>query len=280
MTSAADPRLSRFEPLGRVLYFDDFDDGLHGWMELIGNYEGSLDTMLPPYRDLRPPMLSSATMWDTGTHGSVDGTYSMKLATRARTGHQAVAVKRFTWRKKGRVQVEAYVACKPEASDLLLGDLDVRGFGLLFDLQNDDARFMPHLRYLNAEGGEARRRWQYRTSAPPRQQTGTTGKIASTYHLHPDGWIDLPNGKQGLCYNELPTKLNWHYLRLEADLTTGRYTTFQCNDRTYDLSALGLIRNAPEVTLPCMLNVAFFVEAGSDKRSFLYVDSVVVSTDV
>jgi hypothetical protein len=274
------PRLSRFEPLPRILFFDDFDDGLHGWIELIGNYEGALDSMLPPYRDLRPPMLSSATMWDTGTHGSLDGTYAMKLATRARAGHQAVAVKRMTWRRSGRVQLEAYVACKPEASEMLLGDADVRGCCLLLDLQNEDARFMPHVRYHNAEAGVARRRWQYRTSTPPRRQIGTSGKTASTYHLHPDGWIDLPGGEQGLCYNELPTTLNWHYLRLAADLATGNYRHFQCNDRTYDVSSLGLIRTPPEVTLPCMLNCAFFVEAGSDKRAFLYVDSVLVSTDV
>ncbi|MBI3972656.1 MAG: hypothetical protein HY332_15370 [Chloroflexi bacterium] len=277
---AHDHRLSRFDPLARVLFFDDFDDGLHGWMELIGNYEGSLDSMLPPYRDLRPPMLSSATMWDTGTHGSVDGVYSMKLATRPRAGHQAVAVKRFTWRELGTVRLEAYVACKPEASELQLGDLDVQAFGLLFDLQNAEARFMPHLRYLNALDGRPRRVWQYRTSTPPRQQIGTSGQTGSTYHLSPEGWLDLPGGEQGLCYNELPTKLNWHYLRLDADLRAGTYTAFRCNDRTYDLSELGLIRTPPEPTLPCLLNCAFFVEAGRDQRAFLYVDSVLVSTDV
>jgi hypothetical protein len=275
----ADPRLSRFDPLSRVIFFDDFDHGLNGWTELIGNYEGSLESMLPPYRDLRPPMLSSATMWDTGTGGSLDGTYSLKLATRATPGHQAVAVKRLTWRRLGRVQMEAYLACKPEASELQLGDLDVRGFGFLFDLQNDAMRFMPHVRYLNAAEGAPRRRWQYRTSAPPRQQIGGSGKTASTYHLHPDGWIDLPDGEQSLCYNELPTKLNWHYLRLTADLASGRYLEMQCNDRTFDLSSLGLIQGPPEPTLPCMLNLAFFVEAGGPKRAFLYLDSVLVSTD-
>jgi hypothetical protein len=274
------PRLSRFDPLGRILYFDDFDDGHHGWMELIGNYEDSLDTMLPEYRDHRPPMLSSATMWDTGSHGSLDGTYSLKVATRARAGHQAVTVKRTTWRELGRVQLEAYVACKPEASELRLGNLDVRGFGLLLDLQNPQARFMPHLRYLNASDGKPRGVWQYKTSTPPRVQTGVTGQISSVYHLDPAGWIDLPDGAQPLCYNELPTKLNWHYLRLLVDLKAGQALEFQCNDRRYDLSPLGLIRAAPIVTLPCMLNAAFFVEAGAGKRAFLFIDSVLVSTDV
>jgi hypothetical protein len=53
----------------------------------------------------------------------------------------------------------------------------------------------------------------------------------------------------------------------------------QCNDRTFDLSSLGLIQGPPEPTLPCMLNLAFFVEAGGPKRAFLYLDSVLVSTD-
>ena len=65
----SDPFLSKFDPLARILFADDFDTGMCGWSELIGNYEGSLDTILPPFRDLRPPMLSSATMWDTGTAG-------------------------------------------------------------------------------------------------------------------------------------------------------------------------------------------------------------------
>jgi len=225
-------------------------------------------------------MLSSVTMWDTGTAGSLDGTYALKVATRPRAGHQAVAVKRLTWRQLGCVQVEAYVACKPEASELQLGDSDVGGFGLLLDLQNQQARAMPHLRYHNAEDGQPRRRWQYKAEAPNRVHIGQSGKTGSIYHLHPDGWIDLPGPEQILCYNELPTKLNWHYLRLLVDLSTIQYLEFQCNDRTYDLSALPLIRTLPEPTLPCMLNLALFVEAGTDKRAFFYVDSILLSTDV
>ena len=37
----ADPRLSRFDPLDRIIFYDDFDDGIRGWSELIGNYEHS-----------------------------------------------------------------------------------------------------------------------------------------------------------------------------------------------------------------------------------------------
>ena len=63
----ANPQMSRFDPLSRILFHDDFDRGLQGWVELIGNYERSLDSMLPGFSDLRPPMLSNLTMWDTGT---------------------------------------------------------------------------------------------------------------------------------------------------------------------------------------------------------------------
>ena len=42
----ADPRLSRFNPLPRILALDEFNTGTHGWVELLGNYDGrsNLDT--------------------------------------------------------------------------------------------------------------------------------------------------------------------------------------------------------------------------------------------
>ena len=62
------PYLSRFDPLERILFYDDFNKGMQGWTGLVGNYEESLDSMLPEYRDIRPPMLSNLSMWDSGTH--------------------------------------------------------------------------------------------------------------------------------------------------------------------------------------------------------------------
>ena len=97
----ADPGLSRFDPLPRIIYHDDFNRGLRGWVELIGNYEDSLDSMLPQFADMRPPMLSSGTHWDTGTHGAMQGTYALKLATRPRAGDISVSIKRVTWRHRG-----------------------------------------------------------------------------------------------------------------------------------------------------------------------------------
>ncbi len=113
LACAGDPRLSRFDPLERIFFYDDFDEGIRGWSELIGNYEHSLDSMLPEYSDMRPPMLSNLTMWDTGTAGSMEGTYALKLASRARTGSLATSIKRQTFRKRGQIQLECYFSRKP-----------------------------------------------------------------------------------------------------------------------------------------------------------------------
>lgn len=44
-----------FEPLPQILFADDFDRGLQGWTLLTGNYESTLDSILPEQRDFRPP---------------------------------------------------------------------------------------------------------------------------------------------------------------------------------------------------------------------------------
>lgn len=288
----ADPTLSRFDPLERILFLDDFDDGMHGWSTLIGNYEGSLDTMLPGYWDLRPPMLSNLTMWDTGTAGSMQGTYALKLATRAKAGHMAVAVKRQTWRVRGPLRLECYVTYKPEATDLQLGELDVRAFGLLFDLQDEEVRWMPHLRFLNALDGkpvggghtdQSTRTtpagvWQFKTETERIAGIGGSGKTVSHWHLSPNRWRDVPNGRQALCYNEIATKMNWIYLRVDLDLARRSFAGFQVNDRVYTSHELGSIEFAAMPNLDRMLNVAFFVQTDVDKRAFLYLDSVLVST--
>jgi hypothetical protein len=276
------PDLSRFDPLPRVLFFDDFDRGLQGWTGLIGNYENSLNSMLPPYRDLRPPQLSNITVWDTGTDGSLNGTYAMKLATRARTGSFSVGIKRATFRKAGPVRLEAYFTFKPEASELKLSETDVRAIGVLFDLQDSDRkaqpyRVMPHLRYLNAVNGEAVGQWQYKEQLETLHEIGGSGKTKSHFHLAAEGWRDLPGGEQKLCYNEIATKQNWHYLRLDFDLAEMAFLGFQCNDRTFDMAAIEPMRMPAMANLWCMLNTVFFVETDLDKRAFLYLDSVVLS---
>lgn len=277
--SDPNPKLSRFSPLSRVITFDDFDTGLNGWTNLIGNYEGSLDSMLPEYRDLRGPMLSNGSMWDTGSAGSWDGTYAMKLATRPQAGGLAVAVKRLTWRELGRIQLEAYVTFKPEATEMALSELDVRAFGFVFDLQDGKDRVMPHLRYLNAVNGEQVARWQFKSRRESLEDIGGSGKTKSHFHLAGDGWENLPGDPQLLCYNEIATKQNWHYMRLTFDLSDMSYAAFQFNDRVYDISGMAPMVMPAMANLWCMLNLVFFVETDIDKRAFLSVDSVLLSGD-
>ena len=114
----ADPALSRFDPLDRILVHDDFNTGTHGWIELLGNYDGhgNLDTVDDHMRDFRPPQLSSCNFFDVGTHGGMTGTYSLKLATRKLAGHTATGIRRLTMSGRGLVQIEAYLAWKVEAN--------------------------------------------------------------------------------------------------------------------------------------------------------------------
>jgi len=269
--------LSRFDPLPRVIHYDDFDHGLQGWSELIGNYEDDLGKMLPEFADLRPPMLSSGTMWDTGTAGSMAGTYSLKIATRPRAEHIAVGIKRATWRHRGPIRLEAYFTFKPEATELCLSETDVRAVGVLFDIQDIEKRWMPHLRYLNALNGEQVAKWQFKRKREPLWQIGGTGKTRSHFHLAPTGWEDVPNGHQILCYNEIATKYNWHYLRVDVDLATRQITKLQCNDRVHDVTGVEPMVIPAMANLWCMLNVAFWAETDKDKRAFLYLDSVLLS---
>lgn len=281
----AHPDLSRFNPLRRIISFNDFDQSLHGWTGLIGNYEDSLDSLLPAYRDLRPPMLSNLSMWDTGTAGSMNGTYALKLATRPQAGAMAVAVKRLTFRRLGPIRLEAYFSFKPEATELRLSESDVRAVGVLFDLQDVDRpagapqRVMPHIRYLNALDDAFVGRWQYKKERVTLHNIGGSGKTQSHFHLAPEGWLDLPDGDQLLCYNEIATKMNWHYLRLDFDLAAMTYLRFQCNDRVFDLAGVEPMRMPAMANLWCMLNLAFWVETDRDKRAFLYLDSALLSGD-
>ena len=146
---------------------------------------------------------------------------ALKLATRPQAGGLSVGIKRHTFRALGQVQLECYFAFKPEASELKLGEMDVRAWGVLFDVQDGNPqgrRWMPHLRYLNAESGQRRGRWQTKPATRSVQPIGPSGKTVSHFHLGPEGWGDVPGEPQLLCYNEIATKMNWHYLRIGLDL--------------------------------------------------------------
>ena len=280
----ADSGLSRFDPLPRIISFDDFARGHCGWSQLVGNYEGTLDSMLPGYAQHTSAMLSTLGHWDAGSHGGIDSSYALKIATQPRPGARNVAIKRLTARRRGPIRFELYFTFKPEATELRLSETDLRSIGFLFDLQGGDRdgdaeRVMPHLRFLNAEGGRHVQKWQYKARSMPFVPIGTEEKTVSHDHLAPDGWCDLPDGAQQLCYNEIPTKVNWSYLRFDFDLARMRPTAFQCNDRDIDVSGFESIRIPTMKNLWCMLNFCLFAETDSAKRAFLYVDSVCISGD-
>jgi hypothetical protein len=280
----SDPRLSRYDPLPRIISHDRFSEGHCGWSQLVGNYEDDLDSMLPGYAQHTSAMLSTLPHWDAGSHGGQDGSYALKIATRPKSGAQNVAIKRLTFRERCPIRFETYFTFKPEARDLKLSETDVRSIGFLFDLQAGDTdanpeRVMPHLRFLNAENGEHVQKWQFKQETTRFTAIGDTDKTLSHYHLSPDGWEDLPDGGQRLCYNEIPTKVNWTYLSFDFDLVSMKALSFRCNDRVFDMSNFESIRMPAMKNLWCMLNFALFAETDTDKRAFLYVDSVCISGD-
>lgn len=280
----ADPKLSRFDPLPRIISHDMFSEGHSGWSQLVGNYQGDLDTMLPGYAQHTSAMLSTLPHWDAGSHGGMGSSYALKIATRPRRGAQNAAIKRHTFRHRGRIRFETYFTFKPEATELKLGETDVRSVGFLFDLQSGDSdaggeRVMPHIRFLNALDGEHVQKWQFKQSNTEFESVGTGEGVLSHYHLAPEGWEDLPGAGQRLCYNEIATKINWTYLCFDFDLDTMKPLALRCNDRELDVSGMDSIRMPAMKNLWCMLNFVFFAETDTDKRAFLYVDSVCVSGD-
>ena len=283
----ANPNLSRFDPLERILLYDDFDRGLQGWTSLIGNYEHTLDSILPEYRDMRPPMLSNLTSWDTGTAGSISGTYAMKLATRAAGGSMAFGIKRITFRHAGPIRLEAYFTFKPEASELRLSETDVRAWAsctisrtataspvngsVLCRIYAISMRWMEKPRDAGSSSRDGR---LCTTSATAARQSPTSISLA-------DNWEDVPDGDQLLCYNEIATKQNWHYLRLDFDLSDMSYLGLRCNDRDYDVSSVQpMTMPADWPTCWRMLNLAFWVETDCAQPAFLYVDAVVLSASM
>jgi hypothetical protein len=170
--------MSKFQPLKHVLCYDDFDRGLCGWMSLMPNYtleNFGVRNSIVEKTQWGPVMLSSATYRYPGTHGSMDGTYSLKMATRpvARPyeqppapGSMSHAVKRLSLhRQPGLLQLEMWYAYTTEQDRWGLSEKDIRAFGMCFDLQDDKARNFVGIRYVNAVNGEMRKEWQYMKAA-------------------------------------------------------------------------------------------------------------------
>jgi hypothetical protein len=292
-----DPALGRFNPLPRILFHDDFDSGLNGWCELIGNHDGDLDRVRPVVADMRPPQLSTLSFFDIGSHGAIDGSYALKLATRPTPGHMALAIKRLTAVRPGPVQFEMWFTFKAEQTfDRRRGrshdgnqDPSALDFGD-FTVSNDvcegeqGVRYHTCLRYAHTDRhGILLQRWMSKTSVQTttRMEWSGAAGAAQDYHVaHPDDWAEVPGGRQKLCYNEVPSKVNWHYLRWLFDLRNRRSVELQVSDRTMDL------REIPVPTYPDsywglerLLNLSLDVRTHTPVRNFLFVDSVLVSVD-
>jgi hypothetical protein len=295
-------RLERFSPLPRILSFDDFDVGVNGWCQLIGNYnaEGALNTVPPHKRDFRPPQLSNCSFFDIGTHGAMTGRYAMKLATRPVAGHTAVAIKRLTMRERTRVRFETYFTYSAEAT-LEHGSGGGDGwdgnahpseeqfgcFTLGSDFQDvDGVRYHCVMRYRNAdEDGHLVQRWQYPTVVEPTpMEVVRSGveldRLADFTAPSPADWVTLPETPQPLCYNEVPTKINWHYLQWTVDLGDRKNVELQLNDRRYDLRDVPVPQyDERYAALDSLLNLYLSVRTNSPVRNFVWFDSILISVD-
>ncbi len=285
--------LSRFNPLRRILFYDDFDEGINGWAELQANHSGNLDDLKPNMRDMRPPQLSNCTFFDIGTHGSMSGTYALKLATRPRPFHTAAAIKRLTFVRPGLVQLEMYFTFKAEQTFQSAGAWDgnvspsERDFGD-FTISNDvcegesGPRYLAALRYMNTDfEGRLVQTWMYKTSLHVTTKMARQAGLPQDrdYHVqNVNDWAEVPGGRQPLCFNETATKINWHYLRWLFSIRERRNVELQVNDLVMDLRGIKVpAYDHGYRALNHLLNFVVDVRTHRHVRNFLYLDSVLVS---
>ena len=302
---SSDPKLSKFNPLSRILTFDDFDNGAHGWVELGGNYNGrgDLDSMDEHFRDMRPPQLSNQNFFDVGTHGAMSGTYSLKLATRKVPGHTSTAIRRLTMSGRGMLQIEAYLAWKVEAT--LSGGDEVNSYGditwdanshpseaqfgaftVATDLSHEGIRYHNVMRFQNTDSdGHIVQEWMYPTVVEPTPHERWKGEHDYSRYTdftapNPEDWTFLSDERQEACFNEVPTKVNWHYLRFLIDVRARRNVELQFNDDVYDLSDVPVPQYTDKYeSLETLLNFYFSARTLGPFRNFLFLDSVVISAD-
>lgn len=298
----ADVALAKFDPLPRILCFDRFDVTTHGWTELQGNYDGTgdLDTVDAHMRDFRPPQLSSCSFFDVGTHGTLSGGYALKLATRPYKGHTATAIRRLTMAGRGLVQIETYFAVKAEATvgkttlpetvawdgNRHPSEAQFGAFTVATDICSDGGvRYHNVARYENTDlDGELTRRWKYPVVPEPTPRDHLEGRYALPYAAdftapNPEDWRYFGEPLE-LCVNEVPTKINWHYLRFRIDTSTRSDVELQLGDRVLDMREVPVPVYAERYqTLENLLNFYFSVRTHAAVRNFLFLDSVVVSVD-
>ena len=295
--------IDRFDPLPKILTYDDFDRGLNGWLDLNPNFTEPgfrAHASIVDKSRWAPIMLSSATFPLAGTHGSVEGVYSLKLSTKRSAnpytqmpapGSRGHAIKRLSRpTRMSLLQLEMWYAYTPEQDRIGLGEKDIRAFGMVLDLQDSEARYFIGARYLNAADGRLMQRWQYAKAADVSDAEwayGTSGDwcrrgvdpmwFGRRYDDgRTDGFMDVPGGRQQLIYNESDDKINWLYLCLLADVAKREYVELQSGEVTYDLRGVQPTYVAPYARITGLVNPVVWIEADTDRRVFVFVDSILV----
>lgn len=303
---AFDRQIDNFQPLKRVLTFDDFDEGAKGWLDLRPNFVGDNFTYHRSAVDhlhWGAPMLSTATFRFPGTHGSMHGLYSAKLATRAAAGRyeeppapgsMGHLIKRLSRPQSiSKLQFEMWYAYGAEQDRPGLGETAIRAFGVFFDVQDARNRYFPGVRYVNSVNGELKQHWQYMkesTVSDKEWAYGLEGDWCVTgidphwYGVRQadgsaEGFASVPGGNQELIYNETDGKINWMYLRLLVDTEKRQYIELQSGDQTFDLRGRGPTLVEPYARIHNLINPVIFVEADTNRRVFLFVDSALVSVE-
>ncbi len=307
--------LDRFNPLKKVLVCDVFNNGFNGWVTLMPNFtqapdfgtrEGVIDKKQWP-----PVMLSSATYRCPGTHGSMSGTYSLRLSTRPLAsryeeiplaGSMGHAAKRLSFHRpeRGLVQFEMWFAYTAEqdrvsgTQDLAgLSECSIRAFGASFDMQEGGERYFAGARYLNSVNGGLKQRWQVMKAAECTDEEWTFGRQGEWCRRgvdpfwygrrYPDGrhdgFCDVPGAQQQLCYNETDCKINWLYFRLLIDTARREYVELQCEDVTFAVRGIDFTLVPGYARIEKLLNPNIWVENDTNRRVFLYVDSVLISME-
>ena len=307
--------MSRFNPLEHVLVYDVFDNGFNGWLALLPNFTQSPDfdvrTSVIDKTQWPPVMLSSATYRYPGTHGSMSGTYSLKISTRPvvneynkppKPGSIGHAIKRLSFHRpnRGLHQIEMWIAYTVEQDrvrgedDLAgLSETSVRAFGAGFDIQENGDRYFVGGRYLNSVDGNLKQQWQVIQAADVTDEEwahGVAGEWAKRgidpmwygrryADGHTDGFRYVTGGGQKLCYNETDCKINWIYYRLLFDTAKREYVELQAQDIVHDLRGMEITLSPGYARIDGLMNPVIWVENDAERRVFLYVDSVVISTE-
>jgi len=309
------PLLSRFQPLNRILIHDVFNNGYNGWLNIMPNFCEAPDFDESPSILVKHQwpavMLSTATFRYPGSHGSLSGQYSLKLSTRPvanpysqppAPGSMCHAIKRLSFHhlKRKYLQFEMWFAYTAEQDKVDgkgelpgLHETSVRAFGAGWDLQERGNRYFAGVRYLNAVDGELKKKWQfiYPSAKDDRDWAYDTEGDWCIKGVDPqwfakrypdgrhDGFLDVKEGYQPLCYNETDCKINWQYFRLLIDTEKREYIEMQCQDKTFSLEQHPIYAVKPYARIDGLMNPLVWVETDTHRRVFLFVDSIVISQE-